>query len=150
MYFQYRHETWCSSVVLFSSEGGADNNGADSPDTNGKLESTYQLTFPFWKMNATFAWFLAGPSWLTLTTWFVQQGYDHTILFWHIVYFCITGNGNGRHKPIDIQKGTFISLLKHLKHLKERELQCVSGFVHRWPSSRPSRHQYVSSNKTHN
>lgn len=35
-----------------------------------------------------------------------------------------------------------------MKPINERELQCVSGFVHRWPSRRSSRHQYVSSNKT--
>lgn len=144
-----RYETWYSSVFLFPSEGGADN-GADSPDTNGNVNMSTHLS-----ILENECYFCMVSSWFScLTPWFFQQEYHHTILFWHIIHYCVTGNGNGngngRHKPVvDIQKGMFIPLLKHIKHIKERELQCVSGFVHRWPSSRSSRHQYVSSNKTH-
>lgn len=38
------------TVLLSSSDGGADNNGADLPDTNGKLRSTCNHTFPCWKI----------------------------------------------------------------------------------------------------
>ncbi len=41
-----------------------------------------------------------------------------------------------------------MSMKTYETYKRERKLQCVSGFIHRWPSSCSSRHQYVSSNKT--
>lgn len=86
---------------MFSSDGGADNNGAYLPDTNGKLQSTCNLNCPSWKIQIK-----AVVGYFSMVQAVLGGWHHHTVLFWHIIHNCITGNGNGRQKPVvDIQKG---------------------------------------------